>query len=419
MAVQISEIEAKDAPFPDLSDRILSGEVFLARGCLQHFGLFQLLEDASDKGIRDGLGDAIADEVRKHGVHKIHDFVDAADIPPLADRIYDIMKVRSLDFLKPFVTRMLGREAPFYFERMPNVRFHIPYDLSEAHRAEFEEFAKRHGDGKITAHSPHRDSWVDCPGNLINVWIAVGKIERGNSLLIYPESYDADIANEGAYIAPGEDPGPAVTFEMEPGDVLLFHGDQMHGSEVNWTESTRHVISFRVVLEKPHYPNGHYHHYAHSSLAFGPLDFLAEVPQNLAPSWVRWRAKRVVEKAGEALGRKPAMADRRAKAQLAKLDADGGLPLSELENGAVRAIAPGICVTRLENGEVRAFGRYCPHQGADLAHGRLVDGSVMCPWHNLPLDPETGASPCKSLKKIKTYACEVRDGKVYLEREID
>ena len=77
----------------------------------------------------------------------------------------------------------------------------------------------------------------------------------------------------------------------------------------------------------------------------------------------------------------------------------------------------GVRVTRLASGEVRAFGRFCPHQGADLAHGRLVEDTILCPWHNLPLDPRTGESPCRSLAKLKTFACEVRDGKVYVSTD--
>ncbi len=56
-------------------------------------------------------------------------------------------------------------------------------------------------------------------------------MKTGNSLTIYPETYEAALRHEGSYISSDEKPGATVTFEMEPGDVLLFHGDQVHGSE--------------------------------------------------------------------------------------------------------------------------------------------------------------------------------------------
>jgi nitrite reductase/ring-hydroxylating ferredoxin subunit len=145
------------------------------------------------------------------------------------------------------------------------------------------------------------------------------------------------------------------------------------------------------------------------------LDVLAEMPQNLAPSFVRWRAKRVFEKIGEGLGRTPSKSrSGRRTAEMTHVDSDGGVPLSALEGGAVRAVSAKFCVAKLGSGEVRAFGRYCPHQGADLSLGRVDGEKVMCPWHNLPLDPTSGESPCKSLNKLKTVGCEVRHQKVYI-----
>ena len=214
-----------------------------------------------------------------------------------------------------------------------------------------------------------------------------------------------------SYLRADTSPGRAVTFDMEPGDVLLFHGDQLHGSEINSTNSTRHVISFRICLEKPVYPNGHYHHYAHSSLAGGALNAVAEVPQNLAWSFLRWRFKRVLQIAGLAGSKEGSV---RAKTSAPQVDADGGLPVAALEGGAIAAVSAKACVARLANGEVRAFGRYCPHQGADLSLGFVKGDKLMCPWHNLPLDPTTGETPCESLKKLKTFECEVRDDRVYV-----
>jgi len=43
---------------------------------------------------------------------------------------------------------------------------------------------------------------------------------------------------------------------------------------------------------------------------------------------------------------------------------------------------------------VHATDDQCPHLGAAWSHGRLVQGSLVCPWHGLRLDP---AAPCNAL----------------------
>ena len=34
-----------------------------------------------------------------------------------------------------------------------------------------------------------------------------------------------------------------------------------------------------------------------------------------------------------------------------------------------------------EGGQYRAIDDFCPHMGASLAGGMLLDGTVICPWH--------------------------------------
>ncbi|WP_448275871.1 Rieske (2Fe-2S) protein [Nostoc sp. DSM 114160] len=46
------------------------------------------------------------------------------------------------------------------------------------------------------------------------------------------------------------------------------------------------------------------------------------------------------------------------------------------------------------------FTRYCPYEGADLIAGYLRDQCLVCPWHNLPINLNDGASPCQSLPKL-------------------
>jgi hypothetical protein len=82
---------------------------------------------------------------------------------------------------------------------------------------------------------------------------------------------------------------------MNPGDALVFHGDQLHASVLNRTSRTRYVVSFRLTLERPHFANGHYHRSVFAPLSVGllergPLSWLPEAPAKFALSYFRARA---------------------------------------------------------------------------------------------------------------------------------
>ena len=51
MSPQTRELKTSDRPFVDLPKRILKGEVFVVRNCLQEIGLFDKLERMSFTGI--------------------------------------------------------------------------------------------------------------------------------------------------------------------------------------------------------------------------------------------------------------------------------------------------------------------------------------------------------------------------------
>ena len=77
------------------------------------------------------------------------------------------------------------------------------------------------------------------------------------------------------------------------------------------------------------------------------------------------------------------------------------IDLSDLAVGEVRGVSPSTCVVRTARG-VFALPRHCPHEGADLAYGRVSEGRLRCPWHHLPIDPETGTQPCRSLGSLES-----------------
>ena len=163
---------------PDLARRVLDGEVFVLRRGLQQAGMFQTMVDATLKGIAASAGQEVAQSVAQVGFDRIHEFVQPGDLPALTDAVYKLMTPMAGRILGALVPCMLPDAGSYYYEQAPNVRFHIPYDLAARHQREFNKFAGKRGQGKITAHGPHRDQWVDCPDNAINVWIAIGPVQE-------------------------------------------------------------------------------------------------------------------------------------------------------------------------------------------------------------------------------------------------
>jgi nitrite reductase/ring-hydroxylating ferredoxin subunit len=410
-----------DLPQQDLAARILSGEVVIVRDCLGSAGLMEEVRAASLEGIGRAVGSEVANQLAQDGFETIHDRVGADQIPAITDSVYAIATQKASSWLARLVPAVFGPRNGFYFEREPNVRFLIPHARTQEHRAAYREFAKSHGEGKITAHGPHRDSWFDCPDNVINIWIAVGPVRPGNGLSVFTECYRADIGHtESGDLAPGVNPGTPFNFDLAPGDAILFHGDQLHASELNRIDETRHALSFRVTTDKPNFPNGHYHHYVYAPLAEGPAARFAELPANLAWSWVTTRVGWIRRELRALFGLSDPSRARSiaAGAESSREDEASaeGVDVSDLEVGDLRPLSASVCVARVDRNRVVAFARKCPHEGADLAQGRFDEGALVCPWHNLRFDLSDGKAGCAGLQDLRLYPLSESDGRVKLQK---
>lgn len=402
-----------------LADRILAGEVFVFREALQHFDLMEMWTQASLRGITNSVGKEVADNCVAKGFQHIHEWVDAQDVPAMTDAVYDEIRPLAQTFLDRFMGGAFPGVDGYYYEETPNVRFHIPYDLAQAHKAKFNEFAKDHGQGKIAAHGPHRDSWLDCPSNGINLWFALGRIRPGNGMTVYPENYEGEYKfKRSGDIADGQKLNKTMTFDLHPGDVIMFHTDHVHGSELNRLQETRFAISCRLSVDKPIFPQLHHHQYVNSNWArSSALGGLAKVPAMMQPSYVSSLAIRARNKLIPSMA--PGDPDVDAPEVIGTKVGDVvEVALSDLPVGTVRGASPALCVARLSETEVVALTRRCPHAGGDLANGWVDGDKVVCPWHNLPFTGETGASPCQTLPKLKRVAARIEGDKVIIEPKV-
>jgi nitrite reductase/ring-hydroxylating ferredoxin subunit len=258
---------------------------------------------------------------------------------------------------------------------------------------------------------------VDCPDNAINVWIALGPVLRGNGLTVFADDYRTEFTFRDGYIESGQKIHQPLTFDLQPGDAVLFHSNHLHGSELNRTDSTRYVVSYRITFGRPHYPHGHYHHYLHGGLAASRFRWLAGVPQNLQMSFVAQQVRRVRHKV-TGRGKMSGTDGSRTSAHSGQESIEEGdsIALAGFQVGSIRPVSKAVCIARLAETKFAAVSRRCPHMGGDLADGWVDDEQqIVCPWHSMSFDPHTGASRCNVLPPLRVFSWDVRGDRVHVD----
>jgi len=419
-------------PLDEIKYRVITGEVILIPECLQKIGFFEEIKEATLKGIQQAVGDEKAFNVQKKGFELIHEIVDVEDITLVSDYVYGTIRTLAPNLAKAIVNKVFRQKAVFFFEKEPNVRFHVPYDTTERFRKELNQF---HWNGKITAHGPHHDSWYQCPTNSINVWIAVGPVQIGNSLNIYPQIYGKRLpCTKDGKILPNQYYGQGISFNLAPGDALIFHGEHLHSSEINSTEKTRYVVSLRMTLDKPQfleespYEKNYIYSESEEGLWFSLKERFLQLLQRLRVRFNQFSRQEntnyiLTENTAKNLVFDDTSASfpQSIKANCVEdgLGSEDNLvfDVSNLPSQHIRAISEKYCVARLSNHRVVVFSRFCTHEGADLAGGFLRDDKVVCPWHTLPFDLENGASPCKSLACLKILNFDEINGQIRIPQQ--
>jgi len=91
--------------------------------------------------------------------------------------------------------------------------------------------------------------------------------------------------------------------------------------------------------------------------------------------------------------------------------------LSKLREGKPLPVFPlGLPVLLIRRGaEVFALENRCAHMGCPLAAGALEGYVLQCPCHDWRFDIRDGKFLDAPELSVKTYAVELRDGKIFLE----
>jgi nitrite reductase/ring-hydroxylating ferredoxin subunit len=110
------------------------------------------------------------------------------------------------------------------------------------------------------------------------------------------------------------------------------------------------------------------------------------------------------------------------------------LASDDLKPGESRRVEAGslaLLLVRTQDGKVHALRDRCPHQGARLSHGRLLehveaadvgdyslgeDTVIRCPWHGMEYDVATGLCPADESIRVPTFDVIDEDGQIVLDR---
>lgn len=222
------------------------GEVVIVRRALQRTGFFSDLMETTFDAIRHACGGARADECRRLGLERMHEVLDTAGIEAAVHEIDRRLAVPAPRLMKALARGLFALERPFYVYATSRVRFMVPQNL--ASRGRFQSRANRL---QLGEYAPHRDYWEGVPINAVNLWMALGSVERDNGMLIYPGMWGKRVMRDGIAPREGQDFGAPLALALEPGDVIVFDGRQLHASAANVTSSTRAVLTGRLCVEPP------------------------------------------------------------------------------------------------------------------------------------------------------------------------
>lgn len=404
------------------------GNVVLVKDAVRTCGLWDDVRRSTHEAITDIVSPAAAERLEERGVEKIHDLADGEQIFKVEGAVTGKLEPTVHGIIRQFLRDGLGYSGNFYSCGKLWVRFMLPQDVAAGHKS---LFASRMG--HLKPQNPHRDSYYTNPTNGIAIWMAIGRVSRGNGMLVYPDVGLRRVANPGFLqngfkVHPSEPLGKPMNFALDPGDALLFDIEQFHSSEVNVTNDTRHVITAKFTLEPPAYPAGdRWLVHRNDRLMGTPLAFAASIQSRMTTAFLRhvlrrrllyWLKLLRLRLFGVPVTRSippPRIADPDDKPSVE----NGCIDLSKLSEGEIRAVNKNYCVARTEHG-VFAVARHCPHEGADLAQGYIAGTQIRCAWHNLPIDLQSGKPPCHSMDTLNVRALnEVSPGQFAWPDELE
>lgn len=366
-----------------------------------------------------------ADAVRRDGLTSMHLYVSPDKVIELQDKLSERIKVRMLGYSARVAREVLNMGEDFYLDLMVISRIKFPFDIARKSTLSYMDYSKYRGRTNFTkppemtsgyhnnlpfpawCHGTHADSWFGHSFDGINLWWGVAGVTKESGMTFYPDYIGSNtypLHEEPPYLAK-EFPLPKPTFfDLDPGDLIAFNSDTLHGTRVNHSPYTRVSISTRLNPKRPRFSPHQFRHvklWVHSS----NLKAFTEASVHGVPS---------IEDSHRIHGSSQSPLDefifvapkedsgngntckKTLPLEVQVIEALGNRVNVDLPVGKkvlVKLSGRDVVLSRTTKG-LRAVSARCPHVGYNLAYGGHDDDSIYCPGHGLAFDWNTGESAC-------------------------
>ena len=261
------------------------------------------------------------------------------------------------------------------------------------------------------SHGPHIDTWYGHSFDGINLWLAIDGVNEDNTVILYPEMFGNPVEFDpvSMYIKAGNQLTKPVKFAMQPGQLLLFNPEMLHGTQVNISNDTRVALTTRLNPDTPRFNTSASFHFQHwrssTDLAKKQYNKITVFPAS------QYSGTRSTPEKTHTIIQKHIRV--RSSARL-----EAGIPIeictsAELPDGEKMAVDlrnAHLLIVRTKDG-LRALNRRCPHRGVDLLDGFHDDERIYCPGHGIEFNLQDGNSPC-SVFQLTTYTVTEANGMI-------
>lgn len=404
-------------------------------------------------------GKEIAESVKKYGLERMHEFVNPDSIQTIQSILGERLKKPLLKLTKQFSKENMGLGEEFYLDLKVIARIKFPFEVARKSKVSYLDYSREQGrqtfekPPELTsgyhrnlpfpawAHGPHADSWFGHSYDGINLWWGIAGVNEESGMTFYPEyvgSETLSVIDEPPYLAKDNPLTKPVFFNLDPGDVIVFNSDTLHGTRVNHSGLTRVSLSTRINPNMPRFNTEQFRHIKYwvkasdlekmleHALPTGEQSHrLTDNGFDITSNPYIYIAKK--EDPGTCDGIYGNTCKKTASVFLKSIKLDEPAssdiqiniaPSDQLKMDEKLLIEIGhekIVIARTSRG-LRALTAICPHIGYNLAAGGHTDSVIFCNGHGLAFDWDSGLSGC-SLYKVKTHVVEEINGQIYLMRE--
>ncbi len=265
------------------------------------------------------------------------------------------------------------------------------------------------------AHGAHIDTWYGHSYDGVNLWWSIDGVKADNTVILYPGMFGYKFPFDPAnmYLAEGVPVTEPHRIVTEPGQLLVFNPEMLHGTHVNISDVTRIVITTRLNPGQPRFDLSaawsFEHWYSSDDLERRRFSAVTVFPAKDNRGKPSFEFKPGLPAPETRLIQIQGCLDHEADRKVG--------PSAHLEEGGKLAVNfenAKVVLFRV-NGRLRALDRICPHLSFDMLAAYHDDRKIYCPGHGVAFSLVDGTSHCKAFT-LRQYQVSERGGEIFLRR---